>query len=166
MNWNHFDQKIFIQANPSVMYDAFATSRGMESWFLRKCTYKREEEVLLEKDYVKPGDHYHFLWHGWDDATDERGTFLQANGSDVVEFTFNGHGATDMIVKVTLEEYGLGSLLTLSQYNIPDTEEGKSFWHLGCKTGWNFYLTNLKAVIEHGVDLRNKDMNLAGVLNC
>ena len=94
------------------------------------------------------------------------GTILQANGKDLFEFTFNGNGSNDMIVKVTLEKDGNGSLVTLHQYNIPVTDEGKSYWHLGCKTGWNFYLTNLKAVLEHGVDLRNKDVSLKGVLNC
>ena len=166
MNWEIFDQKIRIDADSDTLYAAFATRNCMESWFLRKCEYKSGEEILLGTDYVKQGDHYCFLWFGWDDDTVENGTILQANGKDLFEFTFNGNGSNDMIVKVTLEKDGNGSLVTLHQYNIPVTDEGKSYWHLGCKTGWNFYLTNLKAVLEHGVDLRNKDVRLRGVLNC
>jgi hypothetical protein len=71
-----------------------------------------------------------------------------------------------LIVKVTLEKHDPGCLVTLHQYNIPETDEDKSYWDFGCKTGWNFYLTNLKAFMDHGVDLSNTDIHLKGVLNC
>jgi len=166
MDWTQFDQKIMIHADINKIYDAFATRIGMESWFLRSCLYKREDRVLHGDEHILAGDHYRFLWHGWDDDTVENGSILQTNGLDMIEFTFNGNGSNDMVVKVTIEKYDQGSLIHLHQYNIPETDEGKSYWHLGCKTGWNFYLTNLKAVLEHGVDLRNKDVRLEGVLNC
>lgn len=165
MNWENFDLKIFINADGATIYQKFATKIGMESWFLRQCDYERNNSILSKDEEVKEGDKYRFLWYGWDDETDENGHILQANGKDLIEFTFDGNGSTNMIVKVQLEKYNTGSLVHLHQYNIPVTDEGKSYWHLGCKTGWNFYLTNLKAVLEHSVDLRNKDIALNGVLN-
>ena len=29
--------------------------------------------------------------------------------------------------------------------------------HMGCRAGWVFFLTNLKAYLEHGIDLRTTD---------
>jgi hypothetical protein len=36
---------------------------------------------------------------------------------------------------------------------------------VGCGEGWTFYLTNLKSILEGGVDLRNKEMKLKNVIN-
>ena len=60
---------------------------------------------------------------------------------------------------------GESQVLELLQDSIPDTAEGKHYWHLGCKTGWTFYLTNLKSLLEGGIDLRNKDEQIKNVLN-
>lgn len=166
MNWDHFNQKIFIFATKEKLYNAFATSGGMESWFLRSCDYSRNGEIISSNMLAETGDEYTFLWHGWPDETVEKGKILAANNIDVFEFTFDGNGSTNMIVKITLEDFNDGTLINLHQYNIPTTDEGKYNWHLGCKTGWNFYLTNLKAILEHNVDLRNKDVSMKSVLNC
>jgi len=53
----------------------------------------------------------------------------------------------------------------LWQENIPTDEKAKVSWHLGCATGWTFYLTNLKSILEGGLDLRNKDELLTNVVN-
>ena len=37
--------------------------------------------------------------------------------------------------------------------------------NVGCKTGWTFYLANLKSLLEGGIDLRNKDELLKDVIN-
>lgn len=166
MNWDHFNQKIFINAPKEKLYQAFASSGGMELWFLRRCDYSRNGEIISGNMLAETGDEYTFLWHGWPDETVEKGKILAANNIDVFEFTFDGNGTTNMIVKINLESITDGTMVNLLQYDIPTTEEGKYNWHLGCKTGWNFYLTNLKAILEHNVDLRNKDINMKSVLNC
>jgi hypothetical protein len=166
MNWDNFTQRIMIKSSIDVLYNCFATSKGMESWFLRKCKYKREDRILAPTERAVVGDHYTFLWHGWSDDTYEIGSIIEANNSDTFKFSFNGNGATDMNVKVSLIPLEEGTMIDLHQDNIPIDEKGKYQWHVGCKTGWNFYLTNLKAVIEHNIDLRNKDMEMKNVLNC
>ncbi len=30
-------------------------------------------------------------------------------------------------------------------------------WNVNCQTCWTYFLTNLKAYLEHGIDLREKD---------
>ena len=38
-----------------------------------------------------------------------------------------------------------------------DTPAANVSWHLGCNLGWSFFMTNLKGLLEHGVDLRETD---------
>ena len=57
------------------------------------------------------------------------------------------------------------TLVELTQVEIPLDKESKRNIRLGCAFGWTFYLLNLKSVIEGGLDLRNKDMELIGVVN-
>jgi hypothetical protein len=53
----------------------------------------------------------------------------------------------------------------LVQEEIPTDENGKQIFHLGCKSGWTFYLANLKSIFEGGIDLRNRNTKLQDVLN-
>ncbi|MBC7886095.1 MAG: SRPBCC domain-containing protein [Saprospiraceae bacterium] len=165
-DWTTFTRKIAIKASVNELYPFFSTKNGMERWFLRMCDYKSSDGVSLKNDAIaKKGDTYKFRWYGYSDETEENGVILQSNGRDVFEFTFNGNGSTDMIVNVALTTQGENTLVSLTQYNIPDTEHGRSHWHVGCMEGWTFYLANLKSIIEGGLDLRNKDENITGVIN-
>ena len=35
-----------------------------------------------------------------------------------------------------------------------DTLEAHAGWHMSCNLGWSFFMTNLKALLEHNIDLR------------
>ncbi len=48
--------------------------------------------------------------------------------------------------------------------NIPANENPETFLYIQCQTGWTFYMTNLKSVYEHGIDLRNKNQDLKNVI--
>jgi hypothetical protein len=166
MEWHHFHQKIFVNAPIQIIYEAFATCLGMEKWFLRSCIYSRNDKALNKNEYAKAGDSYSFLWHGWPDETNEKGTILFANDIDTFEFTFDGNASTNMVVKISLKSSNEATMVDLYQYNIPDDDASKMNYYVGCKTGWNFYLANMKASFEYGIDLRNKDIGLQDVLNC
>ena len=84
-----------------------------------------------------------------------------SNGSDFFSFSFGKAG----ICTVTLKKESGMSVVELVQTEIPTDDMGKHYWHLGCKTGWTFYLTNLKSMLEGGIDLRNKDLLLKNVVN-
>ncbi|HVJ65096.1 MAG TPA: hypothetical protein VM901_07570 [Bdellovibrionota bacterium] len=43
--------------------------------------------------------------------------------------------------------------LIVTQQKMPTTETAKISWHLDCSTGWTYFLRNLKAIVEHGIDL-------------
>lgn len=161
-NWSTFTTRIPVKASVEKLYWCWSTKEGMEYWFLRLCEYKKPDDTLCtNNEYVTKGDTYKWLWHGWPDDTVEKGEILDCNGIDLFKFSFGKAGLCTVQIK---KEYG-ETILELVQENIPDDEEGKHYWHLGCKTGWTFYLTNLKSLLEGGFDLRNRNEHLKNVIN-
>lgn len=165
-DWCSFEKKIYINASIDRIYTCFANRKGMEEWFLRQCLYYKADGTTLEKEeFAKAGDLYTFIWHGWPDDVFEKGHILQANGEDTFEFTFNGNGSNNIKVIVSLSAENDLCCVSLKQYDIPEDEKSKTQWHIGCIEGWLFYLVNLKSVLEGGIDLRNKDLAIQGVIN-
>lgn len=129
---------------------------------LRLAEYKKPDGSLRNDDEsVETGDTFRWLWHGYGDDTVEHGEILEANGKDHFKFSFGKAG--NCTVKV-YEEQGQ-TIVELVQDNIPEDEKGKEYYHIGCKTGWTFHFTNMKSILEGGMDLRNKDVNLKNVIN-
>ncbi len=161
-DWSKFVTRINVNAPVEKLYWCWATREGIEYWFLRMSEYKSPDGSLRAGDEpVKKGDNYVWRWHGWSDETTEYGSILDCNGKDLFKFSFGKAGDCTVIIK---EELGQ-NIVELVQENIPDDEEGRRTWHLGCKTGWTFYLANLKSLLEGGVDLRNRDEGLKNVIN-
>jgi hypothetical protein len=65
---------------------------------------------------------------------------------------------------VFLKEEEGEKIVELLQENIPSDEAGRHMWHVGCKTGWTFYLANMKSLFEGGIDLRNRNVKLQHVI--
>ncbi len=161
-NWSRFTVRINVSASGKILYDAWATRAGMEYWFLRLSEYKKPDgSVRGNKEQVEKGDAYKWLWHGWPDDTVEYGTILDCNGLDFIKFSFGKAGNCAVTVKKEEGE----TIMELIQDNIPEDDHGKQYWHLGCKTGWTFYLANMKSLYEGGIDLRNRNERLQQMLN-
>lgn len=161
-NWGRFITRININAPIETIYAHWATRAGIEKWFLRMSEYKKADGTILkENEQVSPTDIYRWRWHGWPDETEEKGNILDCNGKDKFRFSFGDAGNCT----VSIYKEGNETIVELVQEDIPDTEEGRQQWHLGCKTGWTFYLANLKSILEGGIDLRNKNEKLSRVIN-
>jgi uncharacterized protein YndB with AHSA1/START domain len=161
-NWSRFVTRINVNAPVEKIYWCWATREGMEYWFLRMSEYKKPDGRLRSNnEAVQKGDTYKWHWHGWSDEITEEGKMVDANGKDFLKFSFGKAGDCSISIK---QEQGY-NIVELIQENIPDTGEGRHMWHLGCKTGWTFYLTNLKSLLEGGIDLRNRDEHLKDVVN-
>lgn len=161
-NWKSFTVRVNINAPADKLYNLWATREGMEYWFLRMSEYKSPAgEIRKGDEQAQKGDSYTWRWHGWDDTTTEYGTVLDCNGKDFFKFSFGKAGDCSVRIK---SELGY-TIVELLQENVPDDDKGKQTWHVGCKTGWTFYLANLKSLCEGGIDLRNKDEQLQNVLN-
>ena len=161
-DWSTFTTRIAVNATEEDLYAAWATRKGIEYWFVRYSAYFSSNNLLRgDEEFVQPGDTYKWRWYGWPDEVEEYGTILDCNGKNFFKFTFGEAG----ICSVTIKHENNHRVVELVQSEIPTDERGKHYWHLGCKTGWTFYLANMKSLYEGGIDLRNKDEELKRVVN-
>jgi uncharacterized protein YndB with AHSA1/START domain len=161
-DWSKFILRVNVDAPVETIYHAWATQEGIETWFLRSAGYLTLDHRLRQKnEFIQKGDRYTWLWHGYSDETVEHNDILEANGLDTLSFVFAGH----CIVIVTIGILDTETIVQLTQENIPTGEEGKVNIHIGCMEGWTFYLANLKSILEGGIDLRNRNMNIGKVIN-
>ena len=164
-DWTRFTLRINVSASPEALYKAWATRRGIESWFLRLSEYSRSNVLLEADEPVQQGDGYKWQWFGYPDSVVEYGKVLQANGKDFFEFTFGGPAGSPMHVSVAFRTEEGETIVELTQYNIAVDDRSKSNFHVGCMQGWTFYLANLKSLMEAGIDLRNKNEKLQRMMN-
>ena len=160
-NWTRFILRIPVKSEKKLLFEAWATPAGLESWFLRKAEFTNQHGMVNKNDYLKKGDQYYWLWHGWADDTFEKGTVMESNGKDLFKFSFGKAGN----VTVTLKEEQGENIVELLQDEIPTDDKSIEYYHLGCMKGWLFYLVNLKSILEGGLDLRNRKVELTNVVN-
>jgi uncharacterized protein YndB with AHSA1/START domain len=162
IDWSRFVARINVGAPVDAIYQAWATRGGMESWFVRLSEYKDKDGVERSaEEEVTVGDTYKWLWHGYSDESVEYGQILELNHKDHFKFSFGKAGNCTVSIK---EEDG-EHIVELIQSEIPTDDQGKHNFYVGCKTGWTFYLANLKSILEGGIDLRNKNTKLKEVVN-
>ena len=160
-NWNSFVLRIPVTAPVQNIFFAFTTRQGLETWFLRAAIFTRKGEILNENETVQTGDDYEWKWFGWGDEVIERGKVLDTNLKDFFSFSFGKAG--NVSIRMFSEENI--SMVALQQTEIPTDDESITKFHLGCMQGWLFYLTNLKSILEGGIDLRNRNVELKNVIN-
>ncbi len=154
LQWNSFTKKIYIHTSIEKLYDLWATTNGITSWFLKEAEYKSQEGTTRKpSEYIQKGDTYTWQWHNWDGK--EEGKVLEANGKDHIEISFDSSK-----VSVSLEKKNNVTIVILTQFDIPVDEESKLRVYYGCSNGWTFWLANLKAFVEHGILLNETEINL------
>jgi len=137
------------------IYLAWTTPAGLESWFLRKANFYTIGKRLRDSDEsINKEDTYEWFWHGYQEG--DKGVVLDTNGTDSLKFTFSGGS----IVTINIEVKKGATILELKQENIPLENDPSKNLYIQCQIGWTFYLSNLKSIVEGGVDLRNKRMDL------
>lgn len=161
-DWSRFTVKINIDASVSEVYNAWTIQDKLEEWFLRSAEFKMENGQYRGRFVnIHTSDTYEWLWHGYPDTVVEKGKVILSNGMDKLKFSFSG-GA---LVTVDIGEINGQAIVMLTQEHIPTDEYGKVHYHMGCKTGWTFYLANLKSYLEGGTDLRNKHQEFVNMVN-
>lgn len=160
-SWNEFELRIPVKAAVQALYDAWTTSEIIEKWFLRSARFLTPEgRTRKAREHFRKGDSYEWLWHGYSDDVVEANSILEANGMDFLQFEFTGK----CLVSVSLKPVESGSMIILKQERIPDDRDPATNLFVGCQLGWTFYLTNLKSIMEGGIDLRNRDETIGRVV--
>lgn len=150
-DWSRFQSEIFIGRPVPIVYRAWALPSEMKKWFIELCEAStRDGRARGQEEFVQSGDT--FQWYF--DEKSESGVFLEANSNAKLSFTISG--ASRLSVKVTVHFVAVegGTLVELVQENMPHEEEDRVNWHMDSKVAWTFFLANLKAYLEHQVDLR------------
>lgn len=161
-DWSRFVVRIDVRASLESLYEAWTSQEMLELWFLRLAEFTMPNgEIRGRFSKVEQGDQYKWLWHGYGDDTAEYGEVLEANGKDTFRFSFGKAG----ICTVTLKEEHGENIVELVQEDIGTDDTSKHRFHVGCKTGWTFYLANLKSILEGGIDLRNRNEVLHNMIN-
>lgn len=154
LNWDTFEKKIYIKTTVDRLYRLWATEDGITQWFLSHAEYTDANGVRRpSNDLIQKGDRFVWRWHNWDGK--EEGQVLDANSKDFLQFTF-AEGKLD----ISFKQQNDIVIVELKQFEIPQDEENKLKTYCGCSNGWTFWLTNLKAYIEHGILLNETEVDL------
>ena len=134
---NTFTTKIAIKAPISAVWNALATEEGISKWFLSKA-----------KLDVRSGGAFEFFWG--DIST--TGTFLNVIPEKKLSFTWwEPVGA----VTFELEEINDNEVAVICTATGYKTDDDGLRHYIEESKGWTFFMVNLKASLEHGLDLRD-----------
>lgn len=159
--WSQFKLRVNVNTSAEKVYPLWSTQDGLESWFLRKAQfYTADGKLRKSGDRVQEGDTYEWYWHGYPDSVVEKGTVLRANGKDHFSFTFS----MKCPVTVNLYEEAGELIVQLVESELPIDDDTALKHYVGDSRGWIFYLTNLKSILEGGLDLRNRKLELMNVI--
>lgn len=159
-DWSTFTRRISIKVPAQDVYNAWTTPANLESWFLSKTEFTKADGSPREKNsHLEKGDTYRWWWYGYPDCG--TGEVLESNGKDFFKFVFGKAGNVSVKIKTESDQ----TICELRQSEIPTDDESRANYHVGCTEGWTFYLANLKSILQGGIDLRNKDADVKGVVN-
>lgn len=160
-NWTTFKKQVFIDAGLADVFNAWVIPQEITKWFIAEATYTHENQQRNPDETIQCGDRYHWRWH---QPLEAKGTIMRVVPNKQLVFTFgqqSPESSEDILVTVDVAREPDGyTKLTLTQENMPDSPYGHRY-HLSCNLGWSFFMTNLKGVLEHGVDLRETDPDRA-----
>ena len=133
-------QQYYVTAPPSKVFRALTEPRGLVSWFLSAA------EIALTARGKFAFD--------WSQGYHMDGKVLSIRAPTAVAFLWRDRLPSGRMVETraafTLLRKGRGTLLKLRHSGFHDPEHFAE-----CSARWAYYLTNLKSVLDHGVDLRS-----------
>lgn len=162
-DWTRFERRIFINASVESVFRAWAVPEDIVKWFIAKADYHSAGGAPRPAtDLVEAGDSYSWEWH---QDLRSQGAVLEVVPYSKLLFTFGDkEPGSDEKILVTIEVSAMDdemTLLRLIQENMADTPQAHVSWHMQCNLGWSFFMTNLKGLLEHGIDLRETDRERA-----
>ena len=158
-DWTKFRKRISIKKGQGIIFDYWLTQENIEKWFLSKAEFRDQNDVKKGRSTrIEKGDKYVWMWHGSENVSE--GEIIENNHKDFLKFTFLG-----CVVSIFIKKEGEENVIELIQSEIPLDETSRMNYYVGCTRGWTFYLTNLKSILEGGIDLRNKNDKLVNVIN-
>ena len=154
-DWSQFTLRVFIRADKKIIFDAWTKQGGMEEWFLKRAQFFFNDKPLHKGEIATKNCVFEWTWYGWPEMI-QKGEMIEVVENEKIVFSFEPAG----IVTIVFEEAEDNcTQLILQQTGIPTTEEGKKNFFYGCSLGWSFWLVNLKAWLEYGILLDEREHN-------
>jgi uncharacterized protein YndB with AHSA1/START domain len=137
--------RISIASDPTSIFDYLVDASKLETWF--------PDQAVSE---AQLGGRYHFHWNDKPGVWSGRYTYFIRGNS--LSYTWQAPGDEyETNVQIKLAPQAQGTLLDLTHSGFTtDTAMDKAI------KAWEFYLENLKSVIEKGVDLREQTRRTKG----
>ncbi len=158
-DWTKFNLRITVNASIETLYAYWTRQAFIEQWFLENAVFvKANKEKREANSNIEKGDTYSWKWFGSDVVG--QGEVLFTKEDEEVQFSFFGN-----LVTIRFYVFEGENMIELTQSEIGINEEALYNNYVGCTRGWAFYLTNLKSIVEGGIDLRNKNNKLGDVIN-
>lgn len=148
-DWQKLTVTMFYPVRPEQVFQAFATCSGMEAFFISEMTVYGPDGPRKAESYFETGDRYRWRWLL---GKEHQGEIIEVDVPRSLTITF---GVAK--VRFDFESYNSGTLLKLTQFDMPDNEEDRVLLHMNCRGGWIYHLTVLRAYLVHGVDVRDHD---------
>jgi uncharacterized protein YndB with AHSA1/START domain len=134
-------QAYYLKAQPEQVFGALTQPKMLVKWFLSKARLD-----------PKKGGIFAFDWIGGYHMTDQVKRFEK---SKAVSFAWSDKLKSGKLAKTTASfevvKKGKGTLLKLRHTGFKDPEH-----FADCSSRWAYYLTNMKSVLDNGVDLRSR----------
>lgn len=151
-NYERFSHAIYLNASPAEVFENIATATGISKWFIGSASYYyKDSNVRLGSEAAQKGDS--FLWKWLNKDLELKGLVLEAEPGKMFAFTFSPLYRVSINL---LAEYGRTKLTLLQEYQKSSVRD--DFNYINCCVCWAFFLTNLKSVIEHNNDLREREI--------
>ncbi len=147
--WTSFRLYVAIDAEPDRIFQSWATSAGMEGFFVEMMAIRDQDGKLLKPDETADAG-CQYVWR-WDSGALIKGEFLDVVPGREIGFTFGEYK-----VRIRVFPGKTGTILELYQYDMEDTEHNRMHLHTNCRAAWVYFLTVLKTLLEHGVDGRDR----------
>ena len=149
---DRFSHAILLNSSIDDVFKLIATSEGICKWFMgtaKNIALNGKERNNIE--IVQTSDEYEWQW--LKKNLKLKGRILEVKNPNIIRFTFSPL----YIVTINLSEDNNRVKLILEQECTKDFN-GDSFNYFNCCVCWVFFLTNLKSVIENGIDLRETEI--------
>jgi hypothetical protein len=158
-DWSKFEIFMYVQGDLEKIYDKWATSSGLKAFFIREATFTNANGRVKSKDIrFEADDSYEWLW--WHNDYRSKGKILRANAPKTISFSF---GSSEVQLDFSNTRHGVQIRLVQTKIQVSETE--KVHTHLDCRSGWIYFLCNLKANVEHGIDIRQKNPATEGCVS-
>lgn len=149
-DWSRFSVHMYYRASLDDVFRAWATPRGLASFFIAQATHVSPDGSPRTADEItRAGDTYTWRWLHDFSLT---GQVLACEPKQHVAYTFGG----PMRIDITVTAHDSEQVeVRLEQTGCAREDPDRAWSHLNCRSCWVYFMTNLKSVLEHGIDLRD-----------